>query len=302
MKQAHVAQARARLVAEIRARKAMNVKGRRRRIPRSKHPIAIEREYARAIGGLAAQAHAVVQREIVPELARWVAEGQADLDRVDGLRTDAGLGKKITDFVRRVANRFPDAIRPTALEDLAARFASRTSAWNKAETNRQVRAAVGVDVFAAEPNLAPLVETFVAENVALIRTIPQRYFEQVEGVVLRGATSGTLPRETAKQLASQFEITERRVALIARDQVGKFYGSVNKARQQRLGVKHFVWQSVSDNRVRPEHEERDGNTYSWTAEDATDDAPFLGNDELPGIPINCRCGSDPVLDDLLEGL
>lgn len=297
------AQNRARTVAEIRARRAY-VKPRRSKVPKSRYPMAIEREYAKALAELVDQAHATINREIVPMIPLWTAEGVAELARVDGMRTDASLGKRITTFINAVANRFLAAMRPTALEELADRFARRTTQWSKAETNRRVRAAVGVDVFAAEPNLVPLVQNFVAENVALIKTIPQRYFEQVEGVVLRGATSGTLPRETAKQLASQFEITERRAALIARDQVGKFYGSVNKARQQKLGLKTYTWRTRNDNRVRPEHEEREGKVYAWNPEDA-DEAngiEYLPPEEQPGNPILCRCDAEGRVDDLLDGL
>ena len=292
---------RPRVIAEIRARRAMTPKARRRRIPKQAPPRAIEREYAKAIQSLLREAAAVVAREITPALAGWSAEARAELDRLDAVRAD-GIGQRIAAYIRRVGGRLLSSIRPTALDALAERFADRTSSWSRAQVNRQVRAAVGVDVFASEPNLAPLVDTFVAENVALIRNVPEQFLTNVEGLVLRGVTSGTLPRDIAEQLADAEGVALRRAKNIARDQVGKFYGRLNSVRQQRLGVKTYTWTTANDNRVRPEHEERDGKVYAWNPEDATDEIEYLPPEEQPGGPPMCRCGAEANVDELLDGL
>lgn len=299
--QSNAGAAKARTIGLARKLKAAGLAKRRRRVPKPRHPLAIERAYAAEIARLVQAAAEAVRREVEPNLARWVAEAQAE-SRVDGIRTDAGVAARIAAFIRQVANRLLGAIRPTALDELAERFARRTNEWSKQETNRQVRAALGVDV-GAEPNLGPLADAFTAENVALIRTVPQRYLENVEGVVLRGVTSGTLPRDIAKQLAETEGVAERRAALIARDQVGKFYGKFNEVRQRKLGVETYTWRTVNDNRVRPEHEERAGVEYAWTPEDAKRlGVAYLPPEEQPGQPINCRCGAEPNFDRLLDGL
>lgn len=284
---------RPRVIAEIRARRAMAHKPRRRRIPKQAQPLPIEREYARAIQVYVREASAVVNREIAPMVPVWAAEQAAEVARSDALRED-GLGQRIAAYINRIAGRFLASIRPVALDELADKFARRTSTWNKVQIDRQVKAAVGVDVFAAEPNLAPIVDTFVAENVALIRNVPQQFMTNVEGIVLRGVTSGTLPRDIAEQLADEEGVAMRRAKNIARDQVGKLYGRLNAVRQQRLGVKTYTWATVSDNRVRPEHEERDGKVYAWNPEDATDEIEYLPPEEQPGQPIACFPGETPV--------
>jgi len=53
-----------------------------------------------------------------------------------------------------------------------------------------------------------------------------------------------------------------------------------------MGVEKFIWRTANDERVRPEHSARDGNTYTWA------NAPEGG----PGAPINCRCFAEPVFD------
>jgi SPP1 gp7 family putative phage head morphogenesis protein len=92
-------------------------------------------------------------------------------------------------------------------------------------------------------------------------------------------------------LRKQFDFTRNRARLIARDQVGKLYGQINAARQQAIGVTHFVWQTSNDERVRDEHEERNGKTYSYAN-------PPDG--ELPGQPIQCRCVANPILTEAPE--
>lgn len=300
--QTRAASAKARTIGLVRALKRNGLAKRRRKVPRTKYPLAIERAYAVEIARLVQGAMTEVRRQIEPELARWSEEFQNEA-RADAARADQSLPARVAAFVKRVANAFLEAIRPTALEDLARRFASRTNTWSREQTNKQVRAALGVDVFTAEPNLAPLVDAFLAENVALIRTVPQKFLEDVEGVVLRGVTSGTLPRDIAKQLVETEGVAERRAALIARDQVGKFYGRLNETRQRRLGGETYFWTTVGDNRVRPEHEEREGVEYAWTKEDARRlGVEYLPPEEQPGQPIACRCGAEMNADRILDAL
>ena len=171
----------------------------------------------------------------------------------------------------------------------------------KAELDRQVRAAFGVDLLAQAPNVGRLVDGFVAENVAYIKTIPTRLHGEIETMVTRGVNSGRLHRDLARDIEERFGVAESRARLIARDQVGKFYGKVNTLRQRAMGVERFVWRTVGDERVRDEHTDREiesdpeqgGTPYSY------DDPP---EGELPGEPINCRCFPEPVFDDILDAV
>lgn len=294
---------RRRTVALIRALRQVTGRRRRRAVPRARPPLTVEREYGSAIAAIVEAAHEAVVREIVPELAGWVDGERLSREDAAEVRTDAGMLPKVRTVVRRVASQFLDAISPFSLEALADRFASRTSEWSRAESRRQAEAAVGVDVFAAEPNLGPLAADFVAENVALIRTVPEKFFTDVEGTILRGIPAGKLPRDLADEIAEAGEVSKRRAMLIARDQVGKFYGKVNEARQRRVGVESYFWRDVGDNRVRPEHEERNGVEYAWTPEAAERlGLPYLPPEEQPGQPPLCRCIAEPAIGRLLDDL
>jgi SPP1 gp7 family putative phage head morphogenesis protein len=70
---------------------------------------------------------------------------------------------------------------------------------------------------------------------------------------------------------------------------------VNHARQRELGVERFVWRTMGDERVRDEHDELKGETFSY------DDPPEIdGEPTLPGDDVQCRCYAEPVLDDLFD--
>ncbi len=67
----------------------------------------------------------------------------------------------------------------------------------------------------------------------------------------------------ADELEDGFGIATRHARLIARDQIGKLNGQVTAARHQELGVKSFIWRTAGDDRVRPEHEELEGESFTY---------------------------------------
>lgn len=82
----------------------------------------------------------------------------------------------------------------------------------------------------------------IAENVSLIKSIPQNYFTQIESLVMqsvvRGGDLGTL----TQQLTEQYRVTARRAQLIARDQTRKANATLAVIRQRSLGITKGIWQ------------------------------------------------------------
>lgn len=205
-------------------------------------------------------------------------------------RQDAGEPERIRGLVERARESLQAAISLRAIEELARAVARRTAIHQGSQLARQVRAALGVDVLATDRRLPAIMEGFVAENVALIKAVPQDVATALEKVVTRGAASGHLWKDIAKDVDATFGAGRHRAALIARDQVGKFYGQVQGARQKELGVTRYIWRGVLDRRERPHHVAREGQIFSW-------DAPPEGGH--PGEEILCRCTAEPVLSDVL---
>ena len=65
----------------------------------------------------------------------------------------------------------------------------------------------------------------------------------------------------------------------------RIYGKAEQHRQQSEGVTTYIWQTVGDNRVRPEHAARDGEEIEC------EDSPSGGH---PGEAFGCRCSAIPV--------
>uniref|UniRef100_A0A6H1ZNS5 Putative capsid morphogenesis protein n=1 Tax=viral metagenome TaxID=1070528 RepID=A0A6H1ZNS5_9ZZZZ len=162
----------------------------------------------------------------------------------------------------------------------------------------QIKAVLGLDPLLREPFLATQMVLFRETNVALIKTIAQQHFSEIEGIVGRGLAAGTRPETMAKDIEARYEVSRSRARLIARDQVAKLHGQLDRLRQQEAGITRYVWRTSKDERVRSTHAERDGQTYEWADPPGNMDDPADGGH--PGTPIQCRCTAEPVLSDLLD--
>jgi SPP1 gp7 family putative phage head morphogenesis protein len=253
-------------------------------VPRVPPPTAIEREYQAALLALVRRlrpAFADLERELPALLASAHRETRGDADETQRIRT----------LVAQARAAMAASLSQSEVDALARKFAARVSTYQRIAMNRQTKAVLGIDVIATDRRLPALVQAFVDANVGLVKNIPDKLAHDVEAASLRAVQTGKLHGDLADELENKFGFAEDRAKLIARDQVGKLYGQVNAARQRELGVRRFQWVTVHDERVRPEHEDRDGKIYSY------DDPP---DGELPGEPINCRCYASPMLDDLLD--
>lgn len=161
-----------------------------------------------------------------------------------------------------------------------------------------IRGAIGVDVSHILHANGPMLQsmTFATRNnVALIKTIPEQYFDRVYQTVTDSWTSGMRWESMVEQIQRDGEITENRAKLIARDQTSKMNAAFNQERQQQVGIEKFEWSTSEDERVRESHAELDGQVFDWNNPPVVDDEVAT-----PGTPINCRCVAIPVIDmDLL---
>ena len=123
-------------------------------------------------------------------------------------------------------------------------------------------------------------------------------------------------RTLQQQISQEFKTTYRQAKVIARDQTAKINASLNKIRQQKLGVDIYIWQTMRDSRVvgkpgglYPKGNDAHGNHYimqglyckysdptvfstdgkTWRKRTAT-----MPKGE-PGTDIQCRCFAEPVL-------
>jgi SPP1 gp7 family putative phage head morphogenesis protein len=317
---------RAQIVAQIQARRAMRITRPRRRPPRTPPYTRIAEDFTRAIWRFVERirpAFADLEAELprLLESARRERGDAADRAmrddtptaflRVGGAerRIDAGEGKRARELVDAAKAKVASVIDTHAIDRLAEEFAVRTATHQRKAMQRQVRNALGADVFVADRKVEPFLEAWTQQSVALIRNIGPEVAAKVERVVLDAVAAGRLPKDLAKDLDAAFGFGKERAAFIASDQIGKAYAGVTKARHEDLGVTHFFWRTVHDRRVRgtpggkypkakPSHYDRDGKRYAYA------DPPRgrNGEPELPGTPPRCRCTAEPDFSSLLGDL
>lgn len=162
---------------------------------------------------------------------------------------------------------------------------------------------VGIDTFADNPMLKETMNIWVVNNVNLIKTVNQDFLNQAEQIVNQGAVQGLRHEVIAKKILndqkiaaggelekSVFQKAKTRANLIARDQVNKLNGNLNRLRQQDCGIEQYKWRGILDARERHSHVRLEGALLYWET-----GAPSL-NGANPGDEIQCRCYGDPEID------
>lgn len=247
-----------------------------------KRPLSIkpiERNYFKKITNILKDAKKIIDEIFSLKLESIIKSRNFNLPKKDGLHFD--------DWVDEIDQIFLGASYRLRLkysdEDflkISREQANEINSLNKKNINDAFLKQYEIAAISPENWLQPEIKSFTKENVKLIKSIPEQYFDRIEKMVVRNVQKGALSSEIKKNILKEYNVSERRAALIARDQVNKFNGNLNELRQTDIGVKKYVWETSLDERVRPEHEARHGKTFSWK------DPPSDGH---PGEAINCRC-------------
>lgn len=251
---------------------------RKRKPPRQMMPRAIQASYYRAIK----DALMPSWRRIVQALSTALKDDLGT--RKDSPRADAAVPPHVRRMTARASERLMDSVRENRyrLENLAESHATQTLKFQRVQLGHQVKALAGIDLSVVDRAASALVPGFIEENTLLIRRMGEDLRSGVEREVERAFREGRRWEELQGALEERLGVSESRAALIARDQIGKLYSNVNETRQRSLGAKKYIWRTMNDERVRPEHEEREGETFSW------DDPPDGGN---PGEEVLCFPGN-----------
>lgn len=197
----------------------------------------------------------------------------------------------ITDAFGRLRDRWLLRFDETAPK-LAWWFATKAARRSDEAMTRILRDG-GISVpFKMTPAAANIIDAAVAENVALIKSIPQQYLTQVEGAVMRSVREGRDLSTLSRELRQQYGVTKRRAALIALDQNNKATADMTRARQAEKGYK-AIWRHSHAGKVpRPTHVANDGNVYDPAAGWYD---PHERKRIWPGTLIRCRCFSQTII-------
>ncbi len=131
------------------------------------------------------------------------------------------------------------------------------------------------------------VKNNILANVSLIKSIPEQYHAKIERLVLTALQEGRGKQWLADEVKKLGDATDNRARIIAGDQIRKIDSQINEARQRNLGIKSYYWVSKMDGEERKAHHDRHRKIIMW------DDPPPDGH---AGMPVNCRCESEPIIE------
>ncbi len=209
-----------------------------------------------------------------------------------------GFVDQINLVIQAIANKYTSTVNLFA-KSTAEKVVGGIATKNQGAFNRSIEKAVGVDLSTVlvDEGLNDFLSAQVSKNAALIKSIPSEYIKSIETVVMNGVANGQRWESIAREIGGIKDISsvngklQNRIKLIARNETSSINASINKRRNEQLGVKSFKWQTAMDERVRESHARINGNVYDW------DDLPTVdGVKTSPGMPINCRCVAIPVIE------
>jgi len=140
-------------------------------------------------------------------------------------------------------------------------------------------------------------DAIIAENVSLIRSIPEKYFTEVESMVFRSIAKGGDRKQLADEIEREFGkhhgITRRRAEFIARDQIRKATSALAIARMQGAGIEEAEWMhSGGANKPRHSHVIAGKERRRFRLDKGClIDGEYIYPGQLPG----CGCTCKPVL-------
>lgn len=144
-----------------------------------------------------------------------------------------------------------------------------------------------------------VIQALILENVNLIKSIPQKYFTEVQGLIMRSIRDGRDMGYLTEELTKRYDIVRNRAITISRDQTNKATESITRERNKALGIKQGIWMHRGGSKhPRQSHIEMDGTIFNLS--EGCYDAS-IGRKIFPGELVNCNCTYSPVLPTFGEG-
>lgn len=179
--------------------------------------------------------------------------------------------------------------------DLAAYFAKSVSQRSDRELRGILRKAGYSVKFKMTAKMRDVLGAVVNENVGLIKSIPQEFHTDVQGIVMRSVARGRDVGEMTQELQKRYGLTRKRAALISLDQNNKATSAILAARQVDLGIEEGEWlHSHAGKEPRPTHLANNGKRFS-IKDGWFDPDPKVRRKIHPGELIRCRCSWRPIV-------
>jgi len=249
---------------------------------RIQYPMSLEREYAKEL---------VKYVRKVRDICMEHVEHMADAAVWNSIHADDWTEEQ-TEEVES------DITEETAILALILAMFNRVKTFNRRQQERVFRGIFGAtpsDISAKD--YKKIRDVWINQNIELIHSMDRRTLEAIHYVLSRNTVMAVnreaVVSELKETIQHMTQVNEKRAALIACDQVGKLNSQMTQLEQMNAGVEKYIWSTMEDNRVRPEHRAREGKVFRW------DSPPSDGH---PGWAVRCRCTAKPIYDENKIGL
>ena len=251
------------------------------------YPAGVADRYRRELDRMAAQMHKAYERELE---ALWKELGP-------DMAQDASLASQARMALARLQKRFGALFkeRAPAITERMLGGVDKASATGLAASLKDLSGGITLKTDVMPAALRESLKAATYENVALIKSIPQQYHDRIEGAVMRSIQQVGEGRKTIMEEVRRIGgMDERRIKIIADDQVRKQTTAANYERAKSLGITKARWLHSSGGvDKRPKHVAFSGKVFEL------DNPPAIGDKGervLPGQAINCRCTWTPVVE------
>lgn len=217
--------------------------------------------------------------------------------------------KNLTAKMNRIFERL-DALDLSGIaKSIASRVTGRANKTNADRFNSQVSGSLGIDLKGALTSSGKAVRDQLdidrELNASLITNMATEFKQRISTTIMTNVQSGERSTNLITQIKEDFNVSESRAKLIARDQTSKLNGSLVKARAEAVGSKTYIWSAVGDERSRPDHTAMNGKLCKMddpTVFSDDDGKTWKKRKSIGGVeahptePINCRCNMLPVVE------
>lgn len=203
-------------------------------------------------------------------------------DRVTMLRT---VFEKL---IERWTSRFD-----RSAEKIAKQFTTGMKQTTESAMRTALKAAGWTVSFKPSPAALQAYSAVLAENVGIIKHIPEAHLARVQDAVWKNVTKGFDRGQLAKDLREQLGTTEKRAKRLANQQARMAKSTFENVRRLELGIEEAIWRhSHVGKEPRPSHVKADGTIYKIKDGLVLDQVRTW-----PGVEYGCKCFSEAVLPD-----
>ncbi len=263
---------------------------------------SLQAKYSSALEKLVRQMTEEVHKQLIRFFNGEIADDFFE-QQEQAAAMDASVSSQARILMNSLTARFTQLFNVKA-KTLAEGMVNNTAAVSKTNLHsslKELSGGLSLKTGIVPPGMEEVATATVAENVSLIKSIPQQYFKDITGSVMRSITTGNGLADLVPEISKYSAQTTKRTRNLALDQTRKAYNSINKQRLQAIGVKQFEWMhSGGGQKPRQSHIAMSGKIFSF------DDLPVINKEQvdrgyespekgIPGQAINCRCKMKPVI-------